>query len=506
MKKTDPGQLTFSARAPVETGSTIRGQFYITTPIYYINDRPHIGTAYTTIAADVLARYYRQKLGAENVFFLTGTDEHGAKIEKKSKDEGQEPQAFADEISEQFRQAWKELNISHDDFIRTTEPRHIEVVNRLMLQLREATTPTGQAAVYKGEYSGLYCVGHEAFMKESDLVDGLCPDHKTKPELITEKNWFFRLSDYASLLTEKIRAGEFTIAPESRKNEILGYLKEGLEDTAISRPNVTWGIPVPFDEAQTVYVWVEALMNYVSALGGPGGQKFKKFWPADIHLIGKDIIKFHCVIWPALLQALDIPWPRMVFANGFFTVNGEKMSKSLGNAVDPLAMKAKFGNDALRYAILRDVAFGTDGDFSETKVAERYTSDLANGLGNLVSRVTNMLEKYTGGEFTRTQMLGSKLLTAYQEALEKQVRLDRALEDVWQEVTAANKLIDDTAPWKMAKDGKEAEVRALLNELANKVLDINELLVPFMPETAQKITRAFAQPVKKAEPLFPRLV
>lgn len=483
-----------------------RQRFSVTTPIYYINDRPHVGTAYTTIAADVLARYWRQRLGKGKVFFLTGTDEHGAKIERRAKSEGKAPKDFADEVAAVYEQTWTIMNISFDDFIRTTEPRHKKVVVKLVTELQSATTPKGNLAIYEGHYTGLYCVGHEAFMKDSDLADGLCPDHKTKPETVTEKNWFFRLSDYNETLQALIEAGEFTVAPETRKNEILGYIAQGLEDVAITRPNVAWGIPVPFDKKQTIYVWVDALMNYVSALGGPGGAKYKKFWPADVHLIGKDITKFHCLIWPALLLALKLPLPKMVFAHGFFTVNGQKMSKSLGNAVDPLTLVETYGNDALRYSLLRDIAFGTDGDFSEDRLKERYSSDLANGLGNLVSRVTNMVEKYADGKFTRRAKETPAEFTKAMDIL----RFDEALRVIWNHVDAANKTIDDRAPWTMAKEGKikeskNEELKNLLNELANTVLDVNDLLAPFLPESSAKISAAFKKPVKKAEPLFPRL-
>lgn len=479
-------------------------KFYLTTPIYYINDKPHIGTAYTTIVADVIARYYRQKLGPDNVRFLTGTDEHGAKIEKRAQAAGQDPQAFANEVAATFRRTWEELNISFDDFIRTTEPRHVKVAEELFAQLKNATTPKGNTALYEGQYEGLYCVGHEAFMKESELVDGLCPDHKTKPEQITEKNWFFKLSDFEKELKYKIETKAFLIEPESRRNEILGFLKQGLEDVAFSRPSVKWGIPVPFDAGQTIYVWVEALMNYISALGEPQDDLYKRFWPADVHLVGKDIIKFHCVIWPAMLMALDLPLPKQVFAHGFFTINGQKMSKSLGNAIDPLAMKAKYGNDALRYFLLREIPFGNDGDFSEMKLGERYVSDLANGLGNLVSRVTNMLEKFGDGRYVRSKTLNNGQTGRWISAMEE-FRFHDALAVAWEHIESANQLIDEKEPWKMAKDGQGAELDELLNDLANRVLNINVLIAPVMPETAAKIGQLFEQPVKKAEPLFPRI-
>ncbi|HYC79993.1 MAG TPA: methionine--tRNA ligase, partial [Candidatus Binatia bacterium] len=359
-------------------------KFYITTPIYYVNAKPHIGSAYTTIAADVLARLHRL-LGHETLF-LTGTDEHGAKIAEAAQAAGKKPQEFVDEVSAQFSLAWDILSIAPDDFIRTTEPRHKAAVKIFLEKLKES------GKLYEGEYEGLYCVGHEAFIKESDLVDGVCPDHKTKPELLKEKNWFFKLSDYQDILKKRIESDEIQIWPQARKNEVLSFISQGLEDTAISRPNVKWGIPLPWDENQTAYVWVEALFNYCSAIGyGADDERYKKFWPADIHLMGKDIIKFHCVIWPALLLAIKEPTPKAIYANGFFTSGGQKMSKSLGNVIDPVEWAQKYGPDAVRYFVLREVPFGQDGDVSEEKFLARYNGDLANGLGNLFSRLTNMV-------------------------------------------------------------------------------------------------------------------
>src|SRR3989344_8930371 len=345
------------------------GKFYLTTPIYYVNAAPHIGSAYPTIAADVLARWHRAQ--GDDTFFLTGTDEHGAKIAAAAAEAGKAPQAFADEISQQFASCWSALNIKPDDFIRTTAARHKEAVGLFLRKLKDS----GQ--LYEGEYEGLYCVGHEAFIKEADVVNGRCPDHQTKPELLKEKNLFFKLSAYGEEIQKKIESGEFIIAPASRRNEVLAFIERGLEDIAISRPNVKWGIPLPWDKNQTVYVWVEALFNYCSAIGyGVDDEQFKKYWPADVQFMAKDIIKFHCIIWPALLMAIKGELPKQVMAHGFFTVGDEKMSKTIGNVIDPNDWVAKYGADAVRYFLLREVPFGSDGDVSEEKLKARFNGDL----------------------------------------------------------------------------------------------------------------------------------
>ena len=468
-------------------------KFYITTPIYYVNDKPHIGTAYTTIAADVLARLHRQ-LG-EEVFFLTGTDEHGAKIAAAAETAGKKPQEFVDEISAKFSLAWDQLGIAPDKFIRTTDQEHISAVEKFLNQLKDS------GKIYEGEYQGLYCVGHQAFIKESELVNGVCPDHKTKPQLLKEQNWFFKLSEYQSFLQEQITNRDFDIQPEARKNEVLSFIKQGLEDIAISRPNVKWGIPLPWDKNQTVYVWVEALFNYCSAIGyGQDDENFKKFWPADVQLMGKDIIKFHCVIWPALLTAIGEKIPKKVFAHGFFTVAGEKMSKSLGNVIDPNDWVAGYGADAVRYFLLREVPFGQDGDVSEDKLKVRFNGDLANGLGNLFSRTTNMIEKYLDGQIDNFYKSPKDL----SEASEALYNLDFAhgLVKIWEEVAWANQLIDKAKPWELYKTDP-GKVKELLLNLAALLLDIALKLSPVMPETANKIRSTLeGGDIKKAKPLF----
>jgi methionyl-tRNA synthetase len=471
-------------------------KFYITTPIYYVNDKPHIGSAYTTIAADVLARLHRQ-LG-EDVFFLTGTAEHGDKIAASADKAGKEIQEFVDEYSAKFSLAWDTLNIAPDDFIRTTEPRHAEAVKKFFTKLKES------GKVYEGEYVGLYCVGHEAFIKESELVDGLCPDHKTKPETVKEKNWFFKLSDYAEILTEKIESGELTIRPNSRRNEILSFIKQGLEDISISRPKAKFALPLPWDESQRIYVWMDELFNYCTAVGYDSDrERFDHYWPVDVHLVGKDIIKFHCIIWPALLLAIGEKVPQTVFAHGFFTVNGQKMSKTLGNVIDPVELAQKYGPDAVRYFLLREVPFGQDGDVSEEKLKARYNGDLANGLGNLFSRTTNMIEKYLDGDIPEF-VASPKDLTEAWEAFNS-LNFSEGLVKIWEEIAWANQLIDKAKPWELVKEHPD-KVRELLLNLAALLYDIGQKLAPILPDTANKIRQVLESgDIKKPESLFQKM-
>jgi len=473
-----------------------RKKFYITTPIYYVNDKPHIGHAYTTIAADVVARLHR--LLGEDVFFLTGTDEHGAKIAAAAEKAGKSPKEFVDEVSAKFSFAWDQLGIAPDKFIRTTDTEHEVAVAKFLNKLKES------GKLYEGEYEGLYCTGHEAFIKESELVNGLCPEHKTKPEKIKETNWFFKLSEYGQILQEKIEDENLSILPHSRRNEVLSFIKQGLEDIAISRPNVKWGIPLPWDKNQTVYVWVEALFNYCSAIGyGVDDEQFKKYWPADVQFMAKDIIKFHCIIWPALLMAIKEELPKQVMAHGFFTVGDEKMSKTIGNVIDPNDWVAKYGADAVRYFLLREVPFGSDGDVSEEKLKARFNGDLANGLGNLFSRTTNMIEKYLDGQIEEFLDSPKDMSEAWEAFLNYD--FSHGLVKIWEEIAWANKLIDDAKPWELVKTDP-AKVKALLLNLTALLLEIAQKLSPVMPETSQKIKEVLESGnIKKPEPLFLKL-
>jgi len=470
-------------------------KFYLTTPIYYVNAQPHIGTAYTTIAADALARFYR--LAGTQTFFLTGTDEHGSKIEQAAAAAGKTPEEFTDEMAAKFSLTWDMLDIAPDDFIRTTEDRHKKAVVLFLELLKKS------GKIYEDEYEGLYCVGHEAFLNKSDLDEnGLCPDHKKAPEKLKEKNWFFKLSDYGEILKQRILSNEFVVAPESRRNEILAFIDQGLEDVAISRPNVKWGIKIPWDEGQTVYVWVDALFNYISATDFPKGEKYKQFWPADLHIVGKDITRFHCIIWPALLEAAKIPWPKKVYAHGFFTINGQKISKTLGNVIDPVELAQKYGPDTVRYFLLREIPFGQDGDFSIEKLEARYQGDLANGLGNLFSRVTTLIATKLDGVVpeivpTPRELKDTALMMA-------EMRFHEALARIWEEISWANRYIDETKLWEQAEKNPKlfgeviCSLVALLGEIAEK-------LAPIMPETTEKIRKALAaDSIAKAEPLFPR--
>ncbi|MCX6812205.1 MAG: methionine--tRNA ligase [Candidatus Berkelbacteria bacterium] len=470
-------------------------KFYITTPIYYVNDKPHVGSAYTTIAADVLARFYRAR--GDEVFFLTGVAEHGSKIAASAEKAGKEPEEFVDEMAPKFKSAWKKLNISNDDFIRTTEPRHEKAVEKFFIKLKES------GKLYEKDYEGLYCVGHEAFVKQSDLVDGVCPEHKTKPEIVKEKNWFFKLSEYGEILTKKIKSDELIIAPDERKNEVLSFISQGLEDIAVSRQNAKFALPLPWDKNQTIYVWLDELFNYCSAICyGEDVREFHRFWPADLHLVGKDIIKFHCVIWPALLLAIGEEIPRKVFAHGFFTSGGAKMSKSLGNVLDPVELAEKYCVDAVRYFLLREVPFGQDGDVSEEKLAARYQSDLANGLGNLLQRTISMINKYkiriskseTNEEKPETNI---KILNLIEE-----LKFDQALTEIWKVIAELNQFIDQSKPWELAKSdsGKLVEV---LSEVHRSLSNLVTPISYFMPETADKMKHQLE--TLKPEPLFPRI-
>ena len=473
-------------------------KFYITTPIYYVNDKPHIGHAYTTIAADVLARYHRQK--GDDVFFLTGTDEHGAKVAESAQKAGLVPQEFCDQTSALFRDAFKNLNISNDYYIRTTDKRHQLTVQKFLQKVYD------HGDIYEGVYEGLYCVGCEKFLTEKELVDGLCPDHKAAPQQVKEKNYFFKLKKYLPKVQELISEDIIKILPANKKNEVLGLFRQGLEDFSVSREKVTWGIPLPFDKKQNTYVWVDALQNYISAIGyGDDETAFTKWWPADVHLMAREIIKFHAIFWPALLLAAGLETPKIIYAHGFFSLDGKKMSKSLGNVIDPNELVKKFGIDATRYLLLTQFPFGQDGDIKESLFAEKYNADLANNLGNLVSRVLNMVEKYCAGQSDR-EVASPILLDGISQAIES-LQFEQALKQVREALTSANLLIDQTKPWDLAKEpAKKKELDKLLAGLVSFLYDIATALLPFMPSTSEKIMGYLSSArIIKGEPLFKRI-
>jgi methionyl-tRNA synthetase len=479
-------------------------KYYITTPIYYVNDVPHIGHAYTTIAADALARW--NKMHKKDVFFLTGTDEHGAKIMQAAQKKGQSPKEFCDSVSAQFRDAWSSLDIEYDGFIRTTDPLHEAAVRQLLTKLNEA------GDIYKKKYEGMYCVQCEKFLMPGDLNEDLCcPDHKQKPVTHSEENYFFRLSKYQDklleLLSDPAKAGGIGIYPDGRRNEILGKLKLGLEDISISRAKLEWGIPLPFDNTQTVYVWVDALINYISALGYTAGdKKFKTYWPADLHLVGKDILWFHSVIWPAMLLSCGIELPRRIFAHGFFTIDKQKMSKTIGNVISPAQLIERFGVDASRYLALALFPFGADGDISWDALTERYNIDLANNIGNLLSRTITMVGKYFTFEVPRVEAGKNPYAPKVQAAIDvlretnelfTACEFSRILEKIQEAVDIANELVETTAPWKMAKE-KNPDLEKVLFSLLQILGLITVYLYPFMPKTAQKIWQAIGQKDKLA--------
>ncbi|OIJ20538.1 methionine--tRNA ligase [Anaerobacillus alkalidiazotrophicus] len=505
--------------------------FYLTTPIYYPSDKLHIGHAYTTVAGDAMARYKR--LRGYDVMFLTGTDEHGQKIERKAEEKGVSPQQFVDTIVNGIQDLWEKLDISYDDFIRTTESRHKKIVQQIFDQLVK------QGDIYLDEYEGLYCTPCESFYTERQLKEGNCPDCNRPVEKVREKSYFFKMSKYADRLLKYYEENPQFIQPESRKNEMINnFIKPGLEDLAVSRTSFEWGIKVPNDPEHVVYVWIDALSNYITALGygSENQEKYEKYWPADVHLVGKEIVRFHTIYWPIMLMALDLPLPKKVFGHGWLLMKDGKMSKSKGNVVDPVPLIDRYGLDALRYYLLREVPFGSDGVFTPESFVERVNFDLANDLGNLLNRTIAMVHKYFDGEIPEyvkdTTEFDASLVQLVEET---KVKVEEAMEDmefsvalsaIWQLVSRTNKYIDETQPWVLAKsEENRKELGSVLYHLAEALRHTSILIQPFMTTTPKKIWDQLSitedqtkwdsmnefgvlhsgVKVAKAEPIFPRL-
>ena len=502
--------------------------YYITTPIYYPSDKLHIGHAYCTTIADTLARFHRAK--GEDVFFLTGSDEHGLKIQRKAQEKGITPIEYVDAIIANFKQLWNELNISNNDFIRTSEERHHKVVQDVLTKIFE------QGDIYKKNYEGLYCVPCESYWLERQLVDGKCPDCGRPVEKMQEESYFFKLSKYQDWWLQFIEENPNFIQPASRRNEMINFVKQGLEDLCITRTTFDWGIPVPFDKKHVVYVWFDALLNYLTGIKyGTDDAMFNKFWPASLHLVGKEIVRFHTIIWPIMLKAMGVELPQKVYGHGWLVIDGDKMSKSKGNVIDPLALIDEFGADAIRYFLLREIVFGNDGNFSRDALITRINSDLANDLGNLLHRTVSMIEKYHGGVVTNTGVIEAvdedlmALVKTTAENFEKDMdamEINSAIKGVWALISRANKYIDETAPWILAKDeAKATRLQTVMYNLAETLRVVAILVAPFIPSTSPKIYTqlglevpaeflltdaefgkiADGTKVQKGEPLYPRI-